>query len=469
MRHDFLTHCWPRPARWIVPVVCTLALWPTLTARRVLAADTPSYTLGECMELTARQNPEVLAAGKRVDAARATITVAKGAIYPALTTNGYYQYRDQDIATQGGDQPAFRKQDYVGDVRISQNLYSGGAVRKRIDASKLQTHIASLELQAALDTATLAVRTAFYTTLYAQANIGVRQQAIDLLSAQLKDQKDKFAAGSVGQINVNRAQVTLTNEEPDLIQAQTEVKTAYVSLSQILGVGYPEGATDAPFHVRGVLEVRPQHLSKEECVQRGLANRPEIEARKLALDVLKDNLVIERSATRPQITAFVAYDIFSEPDLLATRSNYSGYTLGVQGTWTIFDGFATRGRVRSVLAQRGGAEAQLVATRLSVEAEVRSAFDALRQAEDTLRPQAQNISLATETLDLTTHNFDAGLNTQLDVLDSRVQLTRARSTELAGRLAYNVALARLERAIGLGHPTEGKDAPAPVQPVKSKR
>ena len=214
-------------------------------------------------------------------------------------------------------------------------------------------------------------------------------------------------------------------------------------------------------------------LSKEECVQRALVNRPEIEVRKLVLDTLKDQLVIEKSATRPQISAFVAYDIFSEPDILATRSNYAGYTLGVQGTWTIFDGFATRGRVRSVLAQRGAAEAQLVATRLSVEAEVRNAYDALRQAEDTLRPQSQNISLATETLNLTTHNFDAGLNTQLDVLDSRVQLTRARSTELAGRLAYNVALARLERAMGLGHPVEGKDAPAPfpaaAHPAKTKR
>ena len=198
MQHDPSPYRRPRPARWIVPVVFALVLWPALTARRAVAADTPDYSLAECMELTAKQNPDVLAAAKRVDAVRATITVAKGAIYPALTTNGYYQYRDQDIATQGGDQPEFRKQDYVGDVRISQNLYSGGAVRKRIDASKLQTHIASLDLQAALDTATLAVRTAFYTTLYAQANIGVRQQAIDLLSAQLKDQKDRLAAGASG-------------------------------------------------------------------------------------------------------------------------------------------------------------------------------------------------------------------------------------------------------------------------------
>ncbi len=436
-------------------------------------AATPIYTLPDCVDLAAKQNPDVLAAAKRVDAARATIITARGAIYPSLTSTGYYQYRDQDIATEGGVTPTYRAEDYVGDVRVTQNLYSAGAVRKRIDSAKLQTRVATLELQAALDTATLAVRTAFYQTLYAEANIGVRQQAIDLLAAQLKDQQDRFSAGSVGQINVNRAQVTLTNEEPELYQARTELKTAYVQLSQVLGIPYATGSVDAPFRVRGTLEVRPLGLNREECVGRALANRPEIEARRTALDILSDQLVVEKSATRPQISAFAAYDIYSEPDLLATSQNFSGYTVGVVGNWTLFDGFATRGRIRTVIAQRGAAAALLAAMRLSVEAEVRDAFDQLQQAEATLRPQSQNISLANETLQLTSHNFDVGLNTQLDVLDSRVQLTRAQSTELAGRLAYNTAIARLERAMGLERPVGGVAAahptPTPPHPAKTKR
>ena len=467
MKHEFFLHRRRASARrWVI--FAPLAFAWLLTAGRSPAAP-PTYTLAECVALAGKQNPDVLAAAKRVDAARATITAAKGAIYPALTSNGYYQYREQEVATEGGNQPRYRNQDYVGDVRVSQNLYSGGAVRKRIDAAKLQTQIGSLELQTALDTATLGVRTAFYQTLYAEANIGVRQQAVDLLATQLKDQKDRFAAGSVGQINVNRAQVTLTHEQPELIQARTELQTAYVGLSQVLGIAYPNGATDAPFRVRGSLEVRPLGLTKDECVGRALSNRPEITARKIALDVLGDQLVIEKSATRPQISAFAAYDIYSEPDLLATHDNFSGYTVGLQGTWTLFDGFATRGRVRGVVAQRGAAEAQLVATRLSVEAEVRNAFDQLRQAEATLRPQAENITLANETLQLTSHNFDAGLNTQLDVLDSRVQLTRAQSTELAGRLAYNTALARLERAMGLAPPDASNAAPNPRRASKANR
>ena len=174
-----------------------LGLWPALTARRAVAADIPTYTLAECMELTARQSPDVLTAAKRVEAARATIIVAKGALYPALTTNGYYQYRDQDIATQGDVQPAFRQQDYVGDVRVSQNLYSGGAVRKRIDASQAaNAHRFARTPNGARHRDPRSSARLFTTTLYAEANIGIRQQAVDLLGAQLKDQKDRLAAGS---------------------------------------------------------------------------------------------------------------------------------------------------------------------------------------------------------------------------------------------------------------------------------
>ena len=167
------------------------------------------------------------------------------------------------------------------------------------------------------------------------------------------------------------------------------------------------------------------------------------------------SLIAEKAVTRPQISAFAAYDLYSQPSQLAVKDNFSGYTIGLAASWTIFDGFATLGRVRGVRAQQGEAAALLVATRLQVETDVRVAFDQLRTAEATLRPEGQNIALANETLGLTTRNFDAGLNTQLDVLQTRVDLTRAQTTELGGRLAYNTALARLERAMAAGRPAQG--------------
>ena len=425
------------------------------SARESGAAPPPVYTVNDCVDLVPRQNPDVLTAAKQIDAARAGVTQARAQIFPTLSTTDFYQKREQNLANEGGLTTGIRTDDYNADIRLSQNVFSSFAVRNRIKASHLGEQIAALNYQAALNTAASGVREAFYTTLAAEASIAVRQQAIDLLAAQLKDQQDRFTAGSVGQINVNRAQVALANEQPPLLEARANIRTAYAALAQLLGIAYPTGALEAPFRVRGALEVRPFPLTQEECIQRALVNRPEVEARLLALDVLKHQLVVEQANNRPQVSLFAAYDVYSEPIVATTRDSFSGYTLGVNATWNIFDGFATLGRVRGVRAQQGEAAAQLVAIRLQVETDVRNAFDQLRTAEATLRPQSQNITMANETLNLTNRNFDAGLGTQLDVLQDRVELTRAQTLELGGRLAYNLAVTRLNRAMAADLPRPG--------------
>ncbi len=411
------------------------------------------YTLDDCLRLAAAQNPEVLVAAKRIDGAKGLVTQARAGIFPTLAANGFYQRREQGLASSGGLNQGLRKDDYTGDIRLSQLIFSSFSVRNRIAVAHLNERIVTLGYRTALNVVGAQVREAFNTTLAAEAGIRVRQSAIDLLEAQLKDQQDRLAAGSVGQLNVNRAQVALANEQPALLEARAGVRTAYAALAQLLGIAYEPGTVEAPFRVRGALEVRPFDLPVEECIRRALAQRPEVEVGNLALELLKHQLVVEKAGTRPAVSLFAAYDVYSEPVIAADQDRFSGYTLGIGASWTIFDGFATLGRVRGVRAQQGEAAQQVRATRLAVETEVRNAYDALRTAEATLRPQSQNIALANETLNLSTRNLAAGLATQLDVLQTRVDLTRAETQELGARLGFNVAFSRLERAMASNVPT----------------
>ena len=70
--------CRPRPrARFLrrglsLALVCCMVL----CGRDLPAAPGPVYSLADCLEMAARQNPEVLAAGKQVDAARGVVTQA---------------------------------------------------------------------------------------------------------------------------------------------------------------------------------------------------------------------------------------------------------------------------------------------------------------------------------------------------------------------------------------------------------
>ena len=134
----------PRFAR---RAVAALGLTFLSSAPALLAGGpaTPVYTLEDCRALVRRQNPDVAAAARRVDAATAAVTTAKGQLYPAVTSNGYYQYREQNLTEQtlitttnpttgkptSSEISTNRKEDYFGEVRLSQNVYSAQAVRNR--------------------------------------------------------------------------------------------------------------------------------------------------------------------------------------------------------------------------------------------------------------------------------------------------------------------------------------------------
>jgi len=123
-----------------------------------------------------------------------------------------------------------------------------------------------------------------------------------------------------------------------------------------------------------------------------------------------------------------------------------GFIVGLNGTWHIFDGYATRGRMQATRARREAAVYALEAAKLSVSSDVRSAFLDLQQADRVLQSETRNVQNADEALEIAKGNLGAGLGTQLDVLQAASDVTRTRTTRLSAIYLHNVALAKLARA-----------------------
>ena len=56
-----------------------------------------------------------------------------------------------------------------------------------------------------------------------------------VLDEELKNQQQRFSAGIVGKLNVQRAEVALANEQPELFNAQTQLKDSYLRLGELFG------------------------------------------------------------------------------------------------------------------------------------------------------------------------------------------------------------------------------------------
>ena len=414
-----------------------LAAIPAFT----LAQAAPRYTIDDVVRLAQAQNPEIAIARKKIQAAHGGEVEAHAGYLPSVISNGLYRRRERADASR------LRPDDYNASVRVVENLYTGGATSNQAAIARLTRAKQQDELQAVSDRVTMDVRLAFYELLLNREKIRLREQSVGVLREELKSERERLTAGTVGPLDASRAEVALANEEPELIQAQTDLKNSYLHLSDLCGLE-SRASSDQRFEVVGTLQYEVRHPDLNAALMRAVTDRPEIRSAQKDIAIEEKQLEVDRSAARPHVQLFTGYEAYSERDPDVGPEFNHGYVAGLNATWNLFDGFATRGRMDATRARRDGAQLALKAAKLGVESEVRSAFLDLEQADSVLSAQAKNVRTADEALAFAKSNLAAGLGTQLDILQAAADVTRTGTTRLSAIYLHNAALARLDRASG---------------------
>src|SRR5438876_5313946 len=437
------------------------ALFITFGLPAPLQAAIPTYTVEEAVALAQAQNPEIAIARKQVQAARGGLIEARSGFLPSVVSTGLLDKREHQADTR------LRDEDYNASLRVLQNLYTGGAVTSQVAIARLNIEKQEYEFQEIANRVVMDVRMAFSELLLNRAKINVRENSVRVLEEELKTQQERLSAGIVGALNVQRAEVALANERPQLIDAQTQLKNSYLHLGELLGINFPPDSEQAPFEVSGQLQYHPRHPDLNECLARADTSRPEIKARQKDVEIEDRQYTLDRSELRPHVEFFSAYEVYNERDPEVGQEFNHGYLVGINATWHVFDGFATKGRLQATRARREAAVQALEAARRSVASEVRSAFFDLQQADRVLESETKNVQTADETLESAKANLAAGLGTQLDILQAASDVTRTRTTRLSAIYLHNVALARLAHACASS--AEALDFGSQITKAKSEK
>src|SRR5438270_6259829 len=302
------------------------------------------------------------------------------------------------------------------------------------------------ELQEVRNKVAMDVRVEFYDLLLNRSKVRVRENSVRVLDEELRAQAERQRAGIVGNLNVRRAQVALSNEQPELANAKTQLTNSYLRLGELFGTDFRSNPGQPQFAVAGQLQYAALHPDLNQCLARADTKRPEIRARQIDVEIEDRQYEVDRAELRPHLQAFSGYEVYNERDPAAGPEFNHGYLVGVSGTWHLFDGFATKGRMQATHARREAAQAALESARRAVASEVRSAFFDLQQSDTVLGPVTKSVQSADESLEIAKSNLAAGLGTQLDILQAAADVTRTRTTRLSAIYLHNVALARLARA-----------------------
>jgi outer membrane protein TolC len=473
-----------RPLFAALAATCVLAISTILAGEKTSSIHplTGDLTLEQAVQIALRQNPDILKQLQEIERTRGQVIEVRAQALPHLAATGNFSQEDHRLlergSSQGGspviivvpssngssqatqDFSSLAKQLGSGgktipgtlpgdkswkvDLQVSQVLYAGGQVRAAINIARFTEDSTYYQLRDTIDQVVSTTRTQFYDVLLTRALIKVQEESVQLLGDQLKDQQNRFEAGTVPRFNVLRAEVALANQQPELIRARNNYLIAQLSLAKTLNLD-PGPQGKPAFNCVGEFDIAERPLGLQNAIQLAKERRAFLKVQRQQILIAKESIKVELAGYKPRVDANAGYEWRNSRLSDKLDDVVDGWFYGISGSWNIFDGLETYGRVKQARAQLESSKINYDDAVHQVELEVQQSYANLRAAREVIRSQQKTVEQALEALRLSNERFSAGAGTQLDVLDSRTQLTQARTTEIQARAAYNAELAVFDR------------------------
>jgi outer membrane protein TolC len=332
---------------------------------------------------------------------------------------------------------------------LGSQLIFNGTTFPQIRGTFFQRDSAYFAFRNVLDQLIATVKTQFYQIVVNRELITVNEQSVHLLESQLKDQQNRFEAGTVPRFNVLQAEVALYNQLPLLITAQNNYRISKLTLAKTLGLYFePRRGENPPLEVVGEMPYTPRTINLADAIEMGKERRPFL--KQARANVLNQLQQVRATAGQwlPTITTTGGGEWVSSPVNSSWHDISKGWLAIVQGSVPIWDSGAIAGQVIQQRALFSEAKITYDDDVRQVELEIQQAYSNLKQNEELIKSQEKNVELADEALRLAKARLDAGAGVQLDVLNAQVQLLTAQSTRLQALFGYNSSLAEFNRATG---------------------
>src|SRR5271157_3686858 len=474
----------PLLALAVAGMSCTL-----IAGESIVGSRGHALTINDAVELALKQNPSILAQIQQLKVQRGLFFQAQANLLPHLAMASNYSQNSTALSPSvssahpnfdllavpsgqplvvnslgagannavavpltalgggGGSTSSSQNQSWQVTLTVSQLVYDGGATIASRRAARINEDQAYYTLRDTIDTVVQTVRTQFYQILLNKALVQVQEESVNLLQSQLEDQKSRYEAGTVPQFNVLQAEGQLENQIPQLIAARNNYRISQLTLARTLGIPADrQYTTDNPLPVEGDLSFNPIEYDLGAALIAARANRPFLKAQRSSILANVENITVQAAGYKPTFTADIAFEQKSDPTTNNLSQTLQGWFLGVQGSWNIFDGLLTYGKVKQARAQLEQSKVTYDDSVRQVELEVATAVSNLRQAAGTVDAAQTGVNVNLEALRLSDERLAAGTGTQLDVLNAQQQLTTARSNLVQAEFSYVSAVASYQLA-----------------------
>lgn len=402
------------------PIKRFLFLFLILSVLTPLANGETVLTLEEAIDTALENNPGITITQAGVEVERAGVKRAKSAYYPEISSRLIVPF----IGRESG-------------FFLDQLIYDFGRTSNRVKSSKARLRSSKFDREATREDIILETQIAYFDVLSKQHLALAADKRVVEHEKRLEQSKGFLAAGRVPPIDVTKTEVDLGNTRLLAISANNELRIARVNLQTVMGV---EGAFD--YELEDIATFNKEIIELDSAIEQALNTRPELKSLQAREDAMRANLKVSKKEFYPVIFGRTAYRFEGE------GAETPGFIAGVGLRFPIFVGFKRFADVESARGNLKRAKAEIVEQKAQVVSEIKKLYLDLEFSEENIVVTENTRRSAESTLELARERHRLRRASDVELAEAEALYATTNATYMESIYNYNIAQARLKRAIG---------------------
>lgn len=374
------------------------------------------------------------------------IVQARAQMRPNVSLTGNYGRQRQRVwtnAASGGGKAHYA----TGAIGLSarQSLYDR-SLRSGVEIAKDQVRLASLDLTASRQDLALAISQRYFAALRAMDNLSVAKREVAAVGRQLDLARERLDVGLGTRTDLTEAESRFKLAEVSEIESSNEIDDALRALQELTGSSPAELAPlsdDAPMNP-------PTPTDLQTWLDIARENSLAIRQSRQQASITRRDIERQRDGRYPSV------DLVFNENLSDASGGIGGFgseresrSLAVQFSVPLYQGGAVSSRIEEAEFRYRAALKNVDALVRATERAVRDAFLDVTSTIERVDALRQAVEASQSTVDAKKEGFDAGVNTNIDVLDAQRDLFRAQRDYLGARYDYVLTSLSLDQAAGL--------------------
>jgi outer membrane protein len=437
--------------------VLVFVLTPAASAQQRL-----SLTVEQAIAIGNDNSKSLHTSGLKVQASDARVREANAGALPTVKVNGLYTRLSevqpfdvgkslnplfQAIGIANPSAPAdMILNNITARATVQQPLFTGFRVSAGREIAEYAAQAAALDFVKDKKELAYAVKSAYWTLFKAIEFKKVVDENVEQMKVHQQDAENLMAQGMATKNDVLKVQVQLSEAQVRQIDARNAVLLSMIGLNNTIGLPLSTEVVLA-----SPIDPTPrEHAPIDGLVKKAIAERAEISALNARVQASEAGVTLARSGWYPQI-ALVGNYTYSNPNqriFPQTQKFSDSWDVSLSLSFDVWNWGTTAhqtDQAQSQLAQAYDAVGQL---KDGITLEVTQNYLNQRQSVERIAVAQKGVQQAEENYRITNEKFKKGLSLNSDLLDAEVALLQARINYTQSLVDYELAEARLEKAIG---------------------